>query len=92
MPVCGYFPRRGPGLRMPKSTGEADGLGIRYRGQVVNDNVGVDEAFVREKQAVQLHVVQTGLWTGVSPQGIRFSPLLPHQDGEPTLLTRRTSV
>jgi len=62
MSVCGYFNRRGPGLRMPKS----NALGIRYQGQVLNGNSSVDEAFAGEKHAEGLHALETALRTGVN--------------------------
>ena len=65
MSVCGYFNKRGPGLKMPKSNGEPDGLGIRYRGRVLNGTISVDEAFVRDKETQELHAVQTSLQSGV---------------------------
>lgn len=71
--VCGYFNKRGPGLKMPKTEGKPHAPGIRYEGPVLNGSMSVDDAFAREKQARQLHAVQTTLRTGVrtyvSPEG-----------------------
>jgi len=65
MSVCGYFNRRGPGLRMPKTNGEPDALGISHQGEVLNGNSSVDEAFAGEKHAEGLHALETTLRTGV---------------------------
>jgi len=66
MSVCGYFNRRGPGLRMPKTNGEPDALGISHQGEVLSGNISVDEAFARQKHAEGLHALQTALRTGVN--------------------------
>jgi hypothetical protein len=63
---------------MPKTEGRPDALGIRYEGEVLNGSMSVNDAFAREKQAQQLHAVQTTLRTGVrtyvSPED--YEPLL----------------
>jgi hypothetical protein len=78
MSVCGYFNKRGPGLKMPKTEGKPDALGIKYEGPVLNGSMSVDDAFAREKQVEQLHAVQTTLRTGVRTYGSteQYDPVL----------------